>query len=77
MNELRLHPVMDPLAIDIVVLGLVALLSLGPRYGELTPRRWAALVGLRLAVVLLTLIAMLRPEWVYTKQTPQRASLVL
>jgi uncharacterized membrane protein len=68
---------MDPLAIAIVVLGLVALLSLRPRYGELTPRRWAALVGLRLAAVLLTLIAMLRPEWVYTKQTPQRASLVL
>jgi uncharacterized membrane protein len=77
MNELRLHPVMDPLAIAIVVLGLVALLSLRPRFGELTRGRWATLVGLRLAVVLLVLIAMLRPEWVYTKQTPQRASLVV
>jgi uncharacterized membrane protein len=77
MNELRLHPVMDPLAIAIVVLGLVALLSLRPRFGSLTRGRWAALVALRLAVVLLTLLAMLRPELVYTKRTPQRASLVV
>lgn len=77
MNELRLHPVMDPLAIAIVVLALCALLSLRPQFGSLSRGRWAALVGLRLAVILLTLIAMLRPELVYTKQTPQRASLVL
>ncbi len=77
MNEIRFHPVMDPLAIAIVVLGLVALLSLRPRFGELTRGRWATLVALRLAVVLLTLFAMLRPERVYTKQTPQKASLVL
>jgi uncharacterized membrane protein len=77
MNELRLHPVMDPLAIAIVVLALIALLSLRPRFGDLTRGRWAALAGLRLAVVLLTLIAMLRPELVYTKVTLQRASLVL
>jgi uncharacterized membrane protein len=77
MNELRLHPVMDPLAIAIVVVGLIVLLSLRPRFGNLTRGRWAALVALRLAVVLLTLVAMLRPELVYTKVTPQRASLVL
>jgi hypothetical protein len=77
MNELRLHPVMDPMAIAIVVLGLLALLSLKPRYGSLTRGRWAALVGLRMAVILLVLVAMLRPELVYTKITPQRASLVL
>lgn len=77
MNELRLHPVMDPLAIAVVVLALCALLSLRPQFGSLTRGRWAALVGLRLAVILLTLVAMLRPELVYTKQTPQRASLVL
>lgn len=77
MNELRLHPVMDPLAIAIAVLALCALSSLRPQFGNLSRGRWATLVGLRLAVILLTLIAMLRPELVYTKQTPQRASLVL
>jgi uncharacterized membrane protein len=77
MSEFRVHPVMDPLAIAIVVLALVALLSLRPRYGNLTRGRWLTLAGMRLAVVLLTLIAMLRPELVYTKRTPQRASLVL
>ena len=39
--------------------------------------QWAALVGLRLVVVLLTLLAMLRPTLVYTKVEPQQASLVL
>ncbi len=77
MNELRLHPVMDPIAIALVVAALLALLSLRPRFGNLARGRWAALVALRIAVVLLTLIAMLRPELVYTKTTPQRASLVL
>lgn len=77
MNELRLHPVMDPLAITIVVLALLALLSLRPQFGNLSRGRWAALVALRVAVIVLTLVAMLRPELVYTKRTPQRASLVL
>ncbi len=34
-------------------------------------------MALRLVVILLTLFAMLRPELVYTKQTPQRAALVV
>ncbi len=34
MNELHLHPVMDPLAIAVVMAGLVALLSLRPRFGD-------------------------------------------
>jgi uncharacterized membrane protein len=77
MNELRLHPVMDPLVIALVVLALAALLSLRPQFGNLSRGRWATLVALRLAVILLTLFAMLRPERIYTKVTPQRASLVL
>lgn len=68
---------MDPLAIAFVVAALIALLSLRPRFGSLTRGRWAVLIALRLAVVLLTLVAMLRPELVYTKVTPQRASLLL
>src|SRR5262249_51816192 len=50
---------------------------LRPRFGELTPARFATLAGMRVVVVLLTLLAMLRPELVYTKVTPQRASLVV
>jgi uncharacterized membrane protein len=77
MHELRLHPVMSPALVAAVMVVLVAALSLRPKFGELTWWRRAALVVLRLAVVLLTLIAMLRPELVYTKRTPQRGSLVL
>ena len=40
-------------------------------------RQWAALIGLRLVVVLLTLFALLRPTFVYTKVEPVQASLVL
>jgi hypothetical protein len=39
--------------------------------------KWAALVGLRLVVVLMALFAMLRPTLVYTKSEPVKASLVL
>ena len=40
-------------------------------------RQWAALIGLRLAVVLLMLFALLRPSLVYTKVEPVAASLVM
>ena len=56
---------------------LVTALSLRPKFGNLTLLRRAGLVGLRFLVVLLTLVAMLRPEFVYTKRTPQRGSLVI
>ena len=77
MNELRLHPVMSPAPVAAVMVVLVTALSLRPKFGKLTLLRRATLVGLRLLVVLLTLVAMLRPEFVYTKGTPQRGSLVL
>ena len=77
MSELRFHPVLSPIWVTGIVVALVAILWLQPRFGQLTRARRAALILLRLAVVLLTLFAMLRPELVYTKVTPQRASLAL
>jgi uncharacterized membrane protein len=77
MNELRFHPVMSPALVAAVVVVLLTALSLRPKFGQLTVLRRVALVGLRLLVVVLTLVAMLRPELVYTKVTPQRGSLVL
>jgi hypothetical protein len=53
------------------------LLWVRPRHVQLALGQWAALVGLRLVVVLLTLFAMLRPTLVYTKVEPVQASLVL
>jgi len=77
LYELRWHPVMNPWLVAALVVVLVALLYVRPRFGQLTRGRFAALALLRLVVVLLTLFAMLRPELIYTKRTPQRASLVL
>jgi uncharacterized membrane protein len=79
MNDLRLQiqPVASlPLVIAIAAL-LLGLLLVRPRHVRLAARQWAALIGLRLVVVMLTLLAMLRPALVYTREEPQQASLVL
>jgi uncharacterized membrane protein len=77
MTELRLQPVMSwPLVVAVAFI-LVGLLWVQPRHVQLAARQWLALVGLRLLVVLLVLVAMLRPMLVYTKAEPQKASLVL
>jgi uncharacterized membrane protein len=56
---------------------LIGLLWVRPRHVRLSVGKWAALIGLRLVVVLLALFAMLRPTLVYTKVEPVKASLVL
>jgi uncharacterized membrane protein len=56
---------------------LIGLLWVRPRHVRLGMSKWSALIGLRLLVVLLTLFAMLRPTFVYTKVDPAKASLVL
>lgn len=75
--ELRLQPVAGWPAVCAIAVVLIGLLCVRPRHVRLAARQWAALLGLRLLVVLLTLAAMLRPTLVYTKVEPQRASLVL
>ncbi len=77
MTELRFQPVASWTIVVVAAVVLVGLLWVRPRHVQLAMRQWAALVGLRLLVVLLTLVAMLRPTLVYTKVEPQRASLVL
>ncbi|MEX0586265.1 MAG: glutamine amidotransferase [Pirellulales bacterium] len=77
MTELRFQPVASWPVVLVAAVVLVGLLWVRPRHVQLAPQQWAALMGLRLLVVLLTLVAMLRPMLVYTKSEPQRASLVL
>jgi hypothetical protein len=75
--EVRLAPVVNlPLVIAIAAV-LVGLLWVRPRHVQLALGQWAALMGLRLVVVLLMLCAMLRPTLVYTKVEPVEASLVM
>jgi hypothetical protein len=77
MTELRLQPVANWSLVVAVTAVLVGLVLVRPRFAQLSLGRMAALVGLRLVVVLLTLVALVRPMLVYTKVEPQRASLVL
>src|SRR6187399_1185231 len=77
MIELRFQPVVS-LPVVLAVAGvLIGLLFVRPRHVRLFKRQWAALIGLRLAVVLLMLFALLRPSLVYTKVEPVAASLVM
>src|SRR3990170_2908179 len=75
--ELRLAPVVNLPVVLIIAAVLVALLWVRPRHVQLALGQWAALIGLRLLVVLLMLFALLRPTFVYTKVEPVQASLVL
>jgi hypothetical protein len=63
-------------AVALVTVGLLALLAMGPRYGKLSWQRKAALTTLRLAIILLVMIALLRPTRLTTIKTP-RTSVVI
>lgn len=56
---------------------LLALLMVGPARGRATRRRRLVLAGLRLAVIVLVIVALLRPTLVYTRTTKQSATLVI
>src|SRR3954454_10883582 len=75
--EIRFQPVVSMTVVVVVTAVLLGLLAIRPRHVQFLKRQWAALVGLRLAVVLLMLFAMLRPSLVYTKVEPIAASLIM
>src|SRR3954471_20349893 len=75
--EIRLQPVVSLTVVVLVTAMLLGLLLIRPRHVQLLKRQWAALIGLRLAVVLLMLFALLRPSLVYIKVEPVAASLVM
>ena len=56
---------------------LLVPLAWAPRFRSIAPRRRNVLVGLRVLVVLLVIVAMLRPTWVYTQINRQSAVLLL
>jgi uncharacterized membrane protein len=75
--EIRFQPVASTTVVVLVTVVLLGLLLVRPRHVRLLKRQWGALIGLRLAVVLLMLFALLRPSLVYTKVEPVAASLVM
>src|SRR5690349_10279712 len=77
MPELSFSPVGGPFTVAVCALTLLVLLVLGPLGSRTTPRRRGILIGLRLAVFLLVILAMLRPTLVYTDTKQQQATLVV
>jgi len=78
MTRLTFYPIFDSYATVVVVaLLLLGLLAVRPGRTGLSGSRWAALVGLRLAVAALVLLAMLRPTVVRTEIKRQSATLIV
>ena len=78
MTEFGAEPILNSyLAVTLIAAGLGALLLLRPGFGRVTPlRRWS-LLGLRAIVVVLAVIALLRPTWITTIRTPRTSVLLL
>ena len=78
MSEWYFHPVGDYWLVALLALGLLAALRvLALPRSRLTPRRRLALSGLRVAVLLLFVFALLRPTLVHTTAKKQSATLVV
>lgn len=77
MLRLILTPVGGYLLVAMLAAALLALLALGPASSRASPRRRRALVGVRLAIILLVVMAMLRPTLVRTTVTRKPATIVI
>jgi len=78
MTEFGAEPILGSyLAVGLIAAGLGALLLLRPGFGRVTPlRRWS-LLALRAVVVILAVIALLRPTWITTIRTPRTSVLLV
>lgn len=65
------------LLVAVAAVVLLALLLVGPARGRTSRQRRLTLAGIRLGVILLVLLALLRPTLVYTRTTKQSATLVI
>lgn len=77
MFHLVLTPVGGYLLVALVSAVLLGLLRLGPGQNRVTRRRRMALIGVRLLIILLLILAMLRPTLVHSTRTRKSATLVL
>jgi len=78
MSEWSLEPIWgNSIAALALTAGLAALLALAPRFGKLSPRRRWTLTLLRAGVVVLVVLAMLRPTNVFTSTKPRSSVLAV
>jgi uncharacterized membrane protein len=78
MSQWHLEPIFgSPLLVALAALALVGLLLVRPGFVRLAPWQKTVLVLLRVAVVLLAVVAMLRPTWSSTVTRRQSATLIV
>ncbi len=77
MNTWTIEPIMNIYALLAVVAALVALMMIRPVFQSLTPRRMTVLSSTRLGVLLLLMVAMLRPGCVRMEEREQNAVVML
>ena len=77
MQNLSIHPIVNPWLVMLAVVVLIGMVFIQPRHVRLKPTQITTLVVLRLLVVLMTLLVMLRPTWIYSELRPQKSSLVV
>ena len=79
MTSLGAEPILDSyVAVALVTAGLALLLfAVRPQFGTLNRRRWLALTGIRLVIILLVMVALLRPTRITTLKTPRTSVLVM
>ncbi len=78
MSYLSAEPVFDSyLAVALIALGLVLLLFVAPRFGRLNIQRKFTLTALRVFVIVLVVLALLRPTLITTVKTPRSSIMVM
>jgi uncharacterized membrane protein len=77
MMQWSFSPVVGSWFVALVAIVLLTLLWFGPAREKVSPDRRRKLVYLRLAIILLTLLALIRPAWIHTTLTRQAATLML
>ena len=78
MIEWSLNPIFNSYAVvAALAVGMALMLVVRPSFGRVTSTRRTVLIGLRVAVVLLLLLAMLRPTRVFTTTKQQSAVLMV
>lgn len=78
ITQLTTQPIVGSSTLVLVIaLVLLLLVILLPPPRTLSRSRYLLLTGLRVAVILLLMLAMLRPTWQHTHQTPRRGVVVM
>ena len=78
MSQLGFEPIFDSyVAVALIALALFASLGIRPQYGSLTTGRQRTLQILRLLIVLLAVLALLRPTWITTIKTPRLSTFLV